>query len=58
VNWRNFLTSFFVMTAIIIGLTLLFGQPVGLFTVIRTVLIAAIASALVQWFNNRKMIRG
>ena len=57
-NWRNFLTSFFVMTAIIIGLTLLFGQPVEPRTVIRTVLIAAIASALVQWFNNRKMIRG
>jgi hypothetical protein len=57
-NWRNLLTSFFVMTAIILTLTLLFGQPVEPRTVIRTVLIAAIASALVQWFNNRKMIRG
>ncbi len=47
------------MTAVLlVGLTLLFGQPVELRTVIRTVLIAAIASALVQWFNNRKMIRG
>jgi hypothetical protein len=55
---RDFLFSFVVMVAIVIGLTLLFGQPVHLMTVVRTVLIAAIASALVRWYKNRKAVRG
>jgi hypothetical protein len=55
---RQLLTSFAVMTAIILTLTLLAGQPVHLVTVIRTVLIAAIASGLAQWIRNRKALRG
>ena len=57
-NLRNVLTSLVVMTAIVIGLMLLFGDPIHVATVIKVVLIAAAASALVQWFNNRKTIRG
>jgi hypothetical protein len=56
--FSGFLFSFAVMAAIVIGLTLLFGQPVRPVTVARTVLIAAIASALLRWFNDRKALRG
>jgi hypothetical protein len=52
------LTSFAVMTAIILALTLLAGKPVHFVTVVRTVLIAAIASSLAQWIRNRKAVRG
>jgi hypothetical protein len=55
---RQLLTSFAVITAIILLLTLLAGQPVHVVTVVRTVLIAAIGSSLAQWIRNRKAVRG
>ena len=55
---RNILTSLLVITAIVIGLMLVLGDPIHVATVVKIVLIAALASAAVQWFKNRKTIRG
>ena len=55
---RNVLTSLLVIMATVIGVLLLSGNPIHLATVVKVVLIAAMASAIVQWFNVRKAARG